>query len=141
MSFGFFDWIRVRTRDAVLAGAEEASRVLDEGAGASRQPTETVVSLDVRLRAVLRESDSRGRGEATQDKEALGSPDQVEQTPTSEASVSTPSQEPTQAHPVAGPGPSSRKPQRHNGPDRRVPQRSAKTEAYLDLGRGIKPPE
>ena len=28
MAFGFFDWLRVRTRDSILSGASEAGRTL-----------------------------------------------------------------------------------------------------------------
>lgn len=130
MPFGFFDWLRVKTRDAVLEGAEEAGQVLEQGAQAARNPSESVVSLDVRLRAVVTASEADSKAKAAPGIAEASAPKQVER----ERKTAEEKPQPTQAQ-----GASPKKPPlpKHDGPDRREPQLTKKTEALLDVRRGI----
>jgi len=51
MAFGFFDWLRMRTRDAILSGASEAGRALEQGTAALTERTEAVMTFDHQLQA------------------------------------------------------------------------------------------
>lgn len=51
MAFGFFDWLRVRTRDAILIGASEAGRTLEQGTEALTERTEAVTTFDHQIEA------------------------------------------------------------------------------------------
>ena len=51
MAFGFFDWLRVRTRDSILSGASEAGRTLEQGSESLTQRTEAVTTFDRQIQA------------------------------------------------------------------------------------------
>ena len=46
MPFGFFDWLRVHTRDAILDGASEAGRALEQGTKGLAERTEAVTTFE-----------------------------------------------------------------------------------------------
>lgn len=122
MAFGFFDWLRVNTRDAILEGASEAGQVLEQGGDAARDRTESVVQLDLRVRAVM--SESAPAREAT--------PAPALAAPTAE---SAPEAKPKPKADRSGPAKAVPPPPG----DRRTPQRSAKTEAMFDARPGTNP--
>jgi hypothetical protein len=51
MAFGFFDWLRLRTRDSILSGASEAGRTLEQGSESLTQRTEAVTTFDRQIEA------------------------------------------------------------------------------------------
>lgn len=65
MPFGFFDWLRVRTRDAILNGATEAGQSLEQGTKALAERTEAVAAFDSQTKAELPRTCAQGPGSIT----------------------------------------------------------------------------
>jgi hypothetical protein len=142
MPFGFFDWLRVRTRDAILDGAEEAGAVLQEGPGAASEGSQSVVSLNVPLRAVLTERTSEAPGSTGPTLDQPAKQEQLEQPPvTGPKTDERPKTESKARRPSPGRAPAqpTKAPEKALVPDERVPRMDKKTEALFDASRGIKP--
>jgi hypothetical protein len=121
MSFGFFDWLRVRTRDAVLDGASEAGRVLEQGVEAADGRTESVATMEERTtRAMLTPGGTPVPREAAA------------------ALPQAPPKPERREAPSPKPGPPA-KPEPPSAAQGRLPKRTAKTEAIFDARPGSNP--
>jgi hypothetical protein len=132
MSFGFFDWLRVRTRDAILDGAAEAGRSLEEGTGTLAERTESVMTFERQTRA--------GAGQASLPREAPAAEPARPVAALPPSSGSGPGR-PASTSGSTPPGPSPKtpkpKPKQVGGP--RPPKPTTKTEAMFDARPGPNP--